>query len=203
MASSLSHRVSLRTDNNIYLIGSMSNQIIGSKLPSNKQVLSVLFHNLRIVKLNLRESAVLVIKETVIFWQKARIPVREEHRCVNKLEKLYQDWRNLQKSANRLSDKNRTKFIDELDNLFDIAHGNSLNMIRIEEDKMFLLSQRQKGRPGCMLGIDHKLSLREKRTEVQLQKLNERRKRSLEEMEDKGNSITNIVYSLQLYFSFV
>jgi adenylate/nucleoside-diphosphate kinase len=33
-----------------------------------------------------------------------------------------------------------------------------LNTIKIEEDKQFLLKQRQKGRPGCMLGIDMKLT---------------------------------------------
>lgn len=39
----------------------MDYQITGSKLPSQKNQLSVLFYNLRIVKLNLHESAVLTL----------------------------------------------------------------------------------------------------------------------------------------------
>lgn len=191
MASSSSRSVALRTDSNIYLIGYISHQIVGNKLPSNRQVLSVLFHNMRAIKLTLHESAVLVIKETVIFWQKARIPYRENHHCVSKLEKLYQTWKNLRKSSKRFSQKDRSKvteFCDELDNLFDIAHANAMNMISLVEDKNFLLSQRQKGRQGCMLGIDQKLSLREKKSEEKLRKLDERRKRSQAEMTPTGKA---------------
>lgn len=53
--------------NHIYLIERETNQILGSKLPSNKQVLQVLFYNMRCVKLSLRESACLVIPETNFF----------------------------------------------------------------------------------------------------------------------------------------
>jgi len=60
MASSSSHVV-LRTHDEVYLVGNVNNHIVGRKLPSIKQVLSVLFYNLRHVKLNLRESARLVL----------------------------------------------------------------------------------------------------------------------------------------------
>lgn len=56
--------------NNIYSIVIETNQIIGNKLPSNKQVLQVLFYNIRCVKLSLHESARLVFSETVIFGKK-------------------------------------------------------------------------------------------------------------------------------------
>lgn len=104
---------------------------------SNRQVLSVLLHNLRIIKQNLHESAVLFIKETVIFWQKELIPLREEHHSVSKLEKLYKHWRNLLKCLDHLSHKDHSKpsyFDDELGNLFDIAHGNALDKILLEEN---------------------------------------------------------------------
>jgi len=86
MASSSSHVV-LRMHDEVYLVGNVNNQIVGSKLPSIKQVLSMLFYNLRHVKLNLRESARLVFKETVLFWQEARIPVRDEQHFILKLKK--------------------------------------------------------------------------------------------------------------------
>jgi len=46
------------------------------------------------------------------------------------------------------------KFEEDLDKLFDIAHSNSLDLMKIELDKAFLISQRKLGRPGCMLGVD-------------------------------------------------
>ena len=66
---------SSRKDSVVYLIGHYTHQIVGNKLPSNKQVLQVLFFNMREVKLSLRESAALTIKETSIFCDKARIPI--------------------------------------------------------------------------------------------------------------------------------
>ncbi|XP_050525104.1 uncharacterized protein LOC126896392 isoform X2 [Daktulosphaira vitifoliae] len=118
---------------NIYLVGNESNQITGGKLPSNRQVFLVFFYNLRVVKLNMRQSAHLAIKETIIFWVKARIPVRDTQHCVAKLENFYQKWRSVQKNR-----KSRTKwqvslenqFSETLDDLFDIAHADALNIIR-------------------------------------------------------------------------
>jgi len=37
---------------------------------------------------------------------------------------------------------------------FDIAQANATELIENEEDKLFLESQRKKGRPGCMVGVD-------------------------------------------------
>lgn len=185
--SSSATKTALRGYNNIYLIGSVQNQIIGSKLPSNRQVITVLFYNLREVKLNLRESAKLVIKETVIFWEKARIHTREQHHCISKLEALYQQWRDLQKLSKRTSETQKNKisdFIDKLDDLFDISHANVLNMIQNEEDKKFLLLQRQKGRPGCMLGADYKLAVKEKKIIQKLKNIEQQKKREHSETDE-------------------
>lgn len=84
-------------------------------------------------------------------------------------------------------------FISSLDNLFDISHADALEKMKINEDRQFLLLQRQKGRPGCMTGVDKKLFMKEKRsTERKNQEL--ARKRKHEEMvrEKKSyNSSTN------------
>lgn len=185
--SSSTTKTALRGHNNIYLIGSVQNQIIGSKLHSNRQVITVLFYNLREVKLNLRESAKLVIKETVIFWEKARIHTREQHHCISKLEALYQQWRDLQKLSKRTSEKQKNRvseFVDKLDDLFDISHANALNMIQNEEDRKFLLLQRQKGRPGCMLGTDYTLTIKEKKLTQKLKKIEQQKKREHSETDD-------------------
>ncbi|GBN23001.1 hypothetical protein AVEN_206718-1 [Araneus ventricosus] len=86
--------------------------------------------------------------------------------CVEKIMKMYNYWRNLQKSACRRSEtqeENEHNFISDLNNLFDIAHANALEIIKIEEDRKFLLSQREPKRRGCLMGIDMKLEKREQR----------------------------------------
>ncbi|CAH0388134.1 unnamed protein product [Bemisia tabaci] len=86
----------LRKERNVYLRGNYSPVIEGSKLPSKKKVLRVLFFNLREVQLSLRDSAHLVVQEVIIFWNKATIPVHYNSRCVKKVEDLYEQWRYLQ-----------------------------------------------------------------------------------------------------------
>lgn len=46
----------------------------------------------------------------------------------------------------------------KLEELFDIAHGNALIMIRIQEDKDILIVQREKGRCGHIGNLDRKVS---------------------------------------------
>lgn len=158
-----------RQKEKLYLLEHDESQIIGAKLPSNGQVLRVLFYNLRKVKLNLRSSAHLVVKEVEVLWEKARIPTKKFQRSIEKVELLYQEWKTLQKTCkrrNQLQEKKEQDFINKLDDLFDIAHANALDIISIQEDKLFLLNQRKKGRPGSMIGGDRALLLKEQRKEV-------------------------------------
>lgn len=53
-----------------------------------------------------------------------------------------------------------------MDNLFDIAHADALQLIKIEEDKIFLQHQREIDRVGYMGGVDKKLSDKEKRAQL-------------------------------------
>lgn len=63
----------------------------------------MLFYNKRCIELGLCESARLITSETVIFWQKERIPFREHQHCIVILEALCNKWRMLQKSSKRKS----------------------------------------------------------------------------------------------------
>jgi len=83
------------------LVGVIKNQITGSKLPLKRDILSVLFYNMRIVKLTLRDSGSLVFDECQIFWIKARIPIQDRSNFVTKIKKLYDEWRQLDKNKNR------------------------------------------------------------------------------------------------------
>ncbi|KAL4135253.1 hypothetical protein QTP88_006876 [Uroleucon formosanum] len=93
------------------------------------------------INLNLRDSAKLVIREVIIFWEKARIPVREEYHLLKKVESLYNEWRNLQKHSTRKSAKDRKNeeiFVNKLNDIFDIAHARALDIMKIECDKQLL-----------------------------------------------------------------
>lgn len=174
----------LRKDTEIFLLGHYSNQIVGNKLPSNKQVLSVLFYNLRQVNLSLAKSLSLVIKETLVFWEKARIPTRQVSKCEQKLKSLYEEWRSLQKTSKKYekSESKKLKFVENFENLFDIAHANAMDMMTIEEDKMFLLNQRKPGRVGCFGGVDTQTKKREYEAAKQKDTIQQRKRKAEEEM---------------------
>lgn len=128
--------VELRSSNKkIFLVGDIKHQITGSKLPSNGQVLAVLFYNIRKVNLSVNERANLTIRECIIYWEKARIPTKSLPNCIKKLVALFQDWRKLQKDANKTQDvfeQRRQEFVTNIKKLFDIAHADALQLIKID-----------------------------------------------------------------------
>lgn len=139
---------------NIFLLGDLDTQIYGNKLPSKKQVLKVLFFNIREVKFNTRDSARLVIREVKVFWDKARLPIQNESRCIDKLLALHQEWTDLQRHKTRASNREKEEhFSSQLNNLFDIAHGNVLEEVD-ETRRMFLENQRRNGRVGYINNVE-------------------------------------------------
>lgn len=120
----------------------------------------------------------LTIDECLIFWKKVRIPTRDWCHCLKQLKKLYGELRNLEKSKNRDSELCRERehtFERRLNDLFDITHASDLNMIKINEDKNFLILQRQKGCSEYMIGIDVKPARIEKSKENRENKYEKRR----------------------------
>ena len=106
----------------IYLVRAANHQITGAKLPSNRQILAVMFFNIREVKFTVSESANLVIRECIIFWEKARIHTKSSPNCVKKLVDLHHVWRELQKNSTKSQGIHRRrseKFQMDLNNLFD------------------------------------------------------------------------------------
>lgn len=174
-----------------YLIASEETEIRGSKLPSNRQILSVfLYHHLTLGK-TIQGSSKIVIREAVCFWKKARIPAQDERNSLPKVKKLYENWIKLKKNAARKTDTQRSnekEFVDRLDDLFDIAHADAMKIITIQEDKEFLLAQREKGRRGNLAQVDKVLFLKEnkiaKRKELITKSAN-REKKECEDMRER------------------
>ncbi|CAH1106985.1 unnamed protein product [Psylliodes chrysocephalus] len=145
---------------NIFLIGHTNSQIDGNQLPSNLQVLQCLFHNLRVLKHNLHDSKQLVYDRLIIFWQRVKIPIQQKSRCIAKIDRLYNEWRSLQKSSSirGITQINKEEgFSSNLQNLFDIAHHDALTMID-DKIKKFLLNQRKPCRVGFIDEIEDPIS---------------------------------------------
>lgn len=133
------------SDKNVFVVRHIMHQITGAKLPSGGQVLSVLFYNICKVNLTISESANLVIRECLIFWEKARISTKNVPNRIKK-KKLTYVYR--KESTLKKFFKNRDIFQEQekdfelkILNLFDIEHAVAMEIIKIEENKQFLLTK--------------------------------------------------------------
>lgn len=147
-----------------YLLKESHEKLLGSKLPSNGQVLGVLLHHHYNKKKCLKESANIVLLELYEFWEKARIPTKRKDHLLEKMIKLHAEWTKLKKNKNKRSNvqqRNEERFQESLKDLFDIAHQNALAMITEEQDRQFLINQRKPGRIGVMGGVDQKTKNKE------------------------------------------
>lgn len=190
----------------IFLVGKSKSEILGAKLPSMKQVLQVFFHKLRVEKFSVKQSAGLAIDLVIPFWEKARIPIQAKRKCVSKLEKLYSNWVTLHKNSNKQCSSyldRKNEFRERIDNyIFDIATSNALESLTNEEDRDFLLQQRQKGRPGIMLGTDRKLAIKEERKRKRMEAEHNRTQKHLETLSSGivCNNLDRITTNLSTYF---
>lgn len=178
-------------DKDIFLVGKCIDNILGVKLPSIKQVLQLFFYKMRVDKLNSAASAKHTIDVVLLFWRKANIPTLTEINCNKKLLKMHDSWKNLVKHKASSYDKHRQsekEFSEMIENyIFDIAAPDALETMKIEEDKKFLLLQRQKGRPGSMSGFDLALAQKQKRKNDRLQQEEKRIKQNRNKEISSGN----------------
>jgi hypothetical protein len=159
---------STRSKQDVYLLGSSVDCINGAKLPSIGDVLRLYITKLKSSK-NKHQAAVSVIAEIQLFWDKAKIPMRRSDHAVVQLEELVQKWERLKKNKARRTNTqiaNEETFTATFNDLFDVAHQNALEMLKVEEDKHFLLAQREKGRRGVMAGVDVSLTRKEEAKRV-------------------------------------
>lgn len=177
----------------VYLLEKFTEEIRGQKLPSNRQALGhFLFLHLQ-QKKTVRESSTLTVDEIEQFWNRARIPVRHKQDSIKKIEVLFHQWRSLKKNASRRTDtqqRNEEQFTELFDDLFDIAHGEAMSMIKIDEDKEFLIAQREKGRRGGMSSVDTVLAKKETKQHQKLIKEQERRYKSASEQDSLQEQVS-------------
>ncbi|XP_017481362.1 PREDICTED: uncharacterized protein LOC108370541 [Rhagoletis zephyria] len=125
----------------IFLIDKTIDTINEKKLSTNKEALQLLFHHTRDLNKSVNDSCSIVVSEVKQIWEKAETPTQENSRCVAKLIKLYTDYRDAQKSVSRNNERKEQIVCNNLEKLFDIAHGNTFAMID-KETAEFLIDQR-------------------------------------------------------------
>jgi hypothetical protein len=155
-----------RSSAEVWLIGKGTEELPGSHLPTNADVLRLLmfFHVHR--KSALKEAAALAVSKVIKIWQRARIPHQRIDSGVRILMKFHNDYEKLKKSRkrNNVHDQaNQEAFKSTLIQLFDMATSDALSVMTIEEDRQFLIMQRDDVFSCSMAGVDVSLTRKEKR----------------------------------------
>ena len=173
-----------RQQDYVWLIGFPTDELPGNRLPSWAEVLQRYFKLHQDEKLEIRNAATVVVHEAMCIWEKARIPTGEERNIIAKLERKVEQYRSILKGKSRRSApqiKKEHEFQASLMDLFDIAHIDALQLVKIHEDREFLMAQREPGRRGFMVGIDKVLAAKEERTFYRHQLATDRMQREVKE----------------------
>ena len=128
------------------------------------------------------------VREVLGIWEKARIPTIEERNIVRKLEGMVREWELLKKHEKNKTANQKTKesaFQEKIDFLFNIKHKEWNSLIKIPEDKAFLLDQETQ-RKGYM-GLEDKEYTRAERKRLERTE----RDQSLREAEAQRQKISS------------
>lgn len=133
--------MSSTTSEDIGLIGEFIHCISKNKLPTNKEVLKTVFYHNRHLKKDINISFSDVYNEVQLLWVRASIPTLVRTSCIKRMKKLYDDYRELQKSKSKKHFQQlQDDFKIKLDILFDISQMDVIEKLD-EHSKTFLLDQ--------------------------------------------------------------
>ena len=144
----MAKKIATRAETNVWLVGQLLpniSEVNATQLPTAGIVLRRLYHSIRIRKLNLSQSCNEVSVEVMEFWILANIATTQLPNVVSRLKALYNKHDSL--SRNKLRRNERQQFLESaftasLAKLFDIAHSDCSQLIRIPQDLDFLEDQR-------------------------------------------------------------
>jgi len=128
----------------VCLVGGTAENFKTSKLPSQGEVLKVLFNYHSGESMSLKDSIDKTASLLLPIWVMARVPTKAAYHVIKHICKLHAERQELKKCINRKSATNLTNqqtFQDSLDDLFDTAHRDALSLIKIEENHLFLKAQ--------------------------------------------------------------
>lgn len=176
----------------VYLIGDTIEEFVGSKLPSKREILSLVQHHRRTYpQEQFISTAKFVSIKLLEWWKKFHIPTVSQRKAVKLVTEIHSKWRTLQKSRSQSNAKTKESektFCDELDDLFDVGHEDVLALIKNAQIKECLIEQRKKGRPGHMVEIAEIPEITEENKKLKRAEAEKKRKAKYElEKSEQGN----------------
>ncbi|KAG7164901.1 hypothetical protein Hamer_G017308 [Homarus americanus] len=166
-----------RSATEIYLVGQPASSVRGSKLPTMRQVLKFFFHTVN-ESGDRQETFKETVRNVLTFWNLARIKTISERGCREKLTKLWEHWRSLQKSRDRAAKDKVENFKSQLDLLWDIGAPDAVediekNRLLTPADKQqdIAFYQDQRGeRKAFMSGNDKIFAAKKRKQEERVEK---------------------------------
>ena len=183
-----------RSQNCLHLIGEQCDVFNGRNLPTVRDALKVYFHQHKVLAVSQKEAINVVMQKVCEIWNKARVPTAENRNIVRKLENILDHYRNICRNKGRKTVSQHAKeseYEKSIDQLFDIAHCDAVNLMSIEEDKQFLINQRS-FRKYVIGGVDEELASQEERKEARNKKLEAQRQREKKRKEMAESCIGSI-----------
>lgn len=184
MASSLLTRK--KTD--VWLIGQPSPSLNQSRLPSIQQVLCVFWHYKLEMKKSIKKSATCTAEDVMSVWEKAGIPTKWKQHVIIKIEKYFTEWQKLKKNKENRAKRSETviareqSWKDGLSNLFDIAHTDAMKIMTNQEDRQFLINQRE-NRHGQIGSVDKASAKKEAQKKKKLSRIQQMQKQETTAMQ--------------------
>ncbi|KAG7156396.1 hypothetical protein Hamer_G006142 [Homarus americanus] len=160
-----------------YLVGQPASSIRGSKLPTMRQVLKFFFHTVN-ESGDRQETFKETVRNVLKFWNLAPIKTISERGCREKLTRLWEHWRSLQKSRDRAAKGKVENFKSQLDLLWDIGAPDAVediekNRLLTPADKQqdIAFYQDQRGeRKAFMSGNDKIFAAKKRKQEERVEK---------------------------------
>lgn len=150
-----------RSSPKCWLLGKPVDSLSCARLPRKRDVLSLyLFHHV-VEKKTVMEGLNLAFGKVLTVWERARIPTQRVDACVRKLRGIHDKYQALKKHRTRGRESDRVKekmFLDDLQDLFDVATSDALQTMTNEEDKEFLKMQHEDVFSCSIAGIEAKKS---------------------------------------------
>lgn len=139
--------------NLLLYIGEVRPNFPEGKLPSNQEILQVFLYYHNTLKKTISEASWITTDLILPFWKAAHIPLIRANKISDKIKSLFKDWKKVKKNHKRDSAaqrKNEREFLVKMKKLFDIALSKALEIMDNEEEKRFLIGQREPSRKGWL-----------------------------------------------------
>ncbi|KAG0713997.1 hypothetical protein GWK47_001719 [Chionoecetes opilio] len=161
--------------------------ILGARLPSREQVFFFFMYQHHVFKKTVPDSVSATSEKLKAIWGKAKLTTKTDANIRKNVKNLFEEYQALKKDRNRITDGAELKrkiWKGDLEDLFDISSADVLERRDIlDEDKSFLISQREDRSSSSMAGVDVAEVAKEKKKKEAAKKLENRKRKQEAETE--------------------